>query len=106
MKTSYYELHIGIKDKDNKDHLTLNRVKSELEAYFKSRMVDFSLTTQLGGYVTESGDYVLEDSVKIIFIGALSEDRLLAFVEGIKKIYNQESILYIRREIEQEYVGE
>ena len=106
MKTSYYELNIGIKDKDNNHHLTLEGVKTDLENVFKKFSLNFSLSLQKGGYVSENGEFVFEDSVKLVFIDQIEEERLLRFVNAVKETYNQESILYIRREIEQEYVGE
>lgn len=105
MKTNCYELHIGLKDKDNNHHLTLDEVRKDLEEVFKTYSLNFSMSLQQGGYVSENGDFVFEDSVKLVFIDTIEEKRILRFIGAVKKIYNQESILYIRKEIDQEYVG-
>lgn len=104
MKTNVYEIIIGVKDKDSNRHLAINDVKKDLEEAFKQDSVNFSLTLQKGGYVSENGSYVLEESIRIVLIGEHSDEELTYLINKLKKLYNQESLLYIRKEIDQEYV--
>lgn len=104
MKTNLHEIIIGLKDKDSNRYLAINNVKRDLEEAFSQDMVNFSLTLQKGGYVSENGSYVLEDSIRIILIGEYSNEELTYLINKLKIYYNQESLLYIRKEINQEYV--
>ena len=102
----YYEICLGIKDKNKNHKIALNQVQKNIEKAFSKYLINFSLSIQKGGYVHEDGSYVLEDSLKIVYIGDYEEETVLSVIDDLKRIYDQESVLLIKKRIEQEYVGE
>lgn len=105
MKTEKYDIYIGCKDKETyAEDTALAYIKTKTAELFSESEMGFSLTAQLGGYVHTDGTYITENSLKITLIGNLDETELGNFIDAVKKDYNQESVLVVKKDIDTEYI--
>lgn len=95
MKNKRTDIYVGISNRENKKGEFVKR----LLIYCKEKKIDFSIIDQVGGYVFDNGNYMVEKSLRITLIGDYSDDYIKEFVDVVKKDYNQESILVNVREI-------
>ena len=93
---------------DNTDHTNGNTsveyLTKRLEEYFSDYKFGFSLSHQIGGYMSDDGRFVLEKSIRITTIGLYSDEQYKLFVDGFKKLFNQESVLVCKQKIESNYL--
>ena len=68
-------------------------VKKRIVDYLKSKGIAYSFTDQIGGYVYNSGHYIIEDSLKLTLIGDYSKSEIKNFVDLIKSDYIQDTVL-------------
>lgn len=93
---------------DNTDHTNGNSsvedLTKRLEEYFCDYRFGFSLSHQIGGYMSDDGKFVLEKSIRITTIGLYSDDQYKLFINGFKKLFDQESVLVCKQKIESNYL--
>lgn len=105
MKKYCYEIFAGVKDQnDMKSHYGLEEIKERFRLFASKYGFPFSLSMIHGGYRFKSGGYVFEDCLHITIVSDLNEDRVDLFCQGVKKIFNQESVLVIRNKMEQKFI--
>lgn len=99
-----YEIHVGLQDKDLSDfEHECNAAAKEFLKNFSEYKIDFSLSFQKGGYVSNSEEYVLENSIKLDVIGDYSEEQINNVVTIVKEYFNQETVLLVRKPINAEF---
>lgn len=101
-KVIRYEIFLGLNRKDFGD-FDKNKVLSILTEIFKKHEIGFSLNTQIGGYVHDDGTYVIEDGIKMIFVGNNDIATEQSFIDELKSKFHQETILMIKKNIEAEF---
>ena len=99
MKDIKYEVYMGI-NRRGSSSFDIAYVKETILKAFDKYQINFSLNTQLGGYVYQDGNYIIEDGFKMTFIGKRNKEEEQLFFNELKKIFNQESILVIKREVD------
>ena len=67
---------------------------------FSKYKIDFSINKVIGGYIHDDGTYIIEDSLKMTFIGERSLKEEKEFVNELKLYFKQESILLIKTNID------
>ena len=100
-----YEIYIGLSHKDNESILIDKYLfTKELENAFKDNKIPFSYSYINGGYISNDGRYIKEDSVKITLINELKKDKLHFFINTIKEIYHQETVLLVVSDTDTKYI--
>ena len=82
---------------------SIDDLKEKLSYHFENYDMGFSINNQIGGYLSENGEYVVENSLKISVIGFYAKKDVDEFVKIFKQIYNQESVLVCKQELECNY---
>lgn len=101
MNINRYDLYLGCKDKDSfNDTFTVEKIKNNLVNICGDKKIGFHMSDLLGGYLHDSGKYVLEKSLKITFMGEIDEDIITKIANILKKEYNQESIMAMKKVIQ------
>lgn len=93
---------------DNQDHVygnsSVDELTQKLDEYFTQYKLGFSLSHQIGGYVSSDGKFVLEKSIRITAMGLYSDEQFKLFIDGFKKIFKQESVLVCKTKLNTEYL--
>lgn len=105
MNNTKYEIFVGL-NKDKKLVFSYEGLVKQITSFFKEYKIDFSLNKQFGGYVYEDGTYEIEDCAKLTFIGKRSVSDEDEFFNKLKKKFNQESILVVKKTIISDFVGD
>lgn len=104
MEKYCYDIYIGVNDKDDKIcHHTFDELKNTFKKFSNDSSLPFSAQFSQGGYIHKNGDYVNEDALHIIVVDNIEENRIIRFCNETKKMFNQESILVVRRKLDQQY---
>lgn len=105
MKFIRYTLSIGLNDKDTfKPVASYEHASIELAGRLAQLGVGCTITKGTGVYKHERGDVVIEDTVviSIIDFDGTAGAQLQAFIDGVKRDYNQESVALVTDKIESE----
>lgn len=101
-----YTIIIGLNDKDEKTQkIETDRILHLIRNCCKGYSVAFSGYMQDGGYIHENGEYVLEKSVCISFVGA-DENVIEELAKDLCAFLNQESVLITVEDVEYYFVPE
>lgn len=103
MEDTKYEIFIGLNQKDTGENFDVQYVENILNKEFTDYKINFSLNRQLGGYVHKDGTYVIEDGLKMTFIGKRTTIEENSFFNRLKKAFKQESVLVIKRSVKAEF---
>lgn len=105
MKFTRYTVSVGLNDKDTlRPVSTYDSASIELAGRLAQLGVGATITKGTGVYKHERGDVVIEDTVviSIIDFDGTASARLDAFIDGVKRDYNQESVALVTDKIESE----
>lgn len=105
MKFTRYTVSVGLNDKDTlKPVSTYERASVEMAGRLAQLGVGCTITRGTGVYKHERGDVVIEETVviSIIDFDGTACAMLGAFIEGVKRDYNQESVALVTDKIESE----
>lgn len=105
MRFTRYTLSIGLNDKDTLRPVTsYEHASIELAGRLAQLGIGCTITKGTGVYKHERGDVVIEDTVviSIIDFDGTAVGRLQAFIDGVKRDYNQESVALVTDKIESE----
>lgn len=95
-----YTVMVGLKDKDEKvQKIQTERILRLVTNCCKGYGMAFSSYLQDGGYIHDSGEYVLEKSVCIVFIDP-NEQYVDEIGKDLCAFLNQESVLVTVDEVE------
>lgn len=95
-----YEIYIGLKDKDIlNNEISTKKLMNDFKKEMPRLKIDFSLNMQKGGYINENGEYVAENSAKMVCVGNYNDEDLSKFIDAVKRFYNQETILLTKQKI-------
>ena len=101
-----YQILVGLNDKDsNLQQHDTEKYISVIEYYCKNNGMAFSIHTQRGGYVYESGAFAKENSLVITLIGA-SASQANELAAEVCALFNQESVLILHDSIGAYYISE
>lgn len=90
-----YKLAIGLNDKNTlKQEISTEKAISIIKNKMESLQKGFSLKTQIGGYLMESGQYVYENSIELS-IFEIEKLEIFKICDYFKQVFNQESILIV-----------
>ena len=105
MKFTRYTLSVGLNDKDTlRPRCNYESGAQEMAGRLAQLNVGCTITRGTGVYKHERGDVVVEDTVviSIIDFDGTAGRVLQAFIDGVKRDYNQESIAVVTDKIESE----
>lgn len=85
------------------DKSTINLAKERIGEYLANTSTGFSISNQVGGYLCENGVYAIENSLRISLIGNFKDVFLNDFIEHFKKLYEQESVLVCKKNLNVKY---
>ena len=105
MKFTRYTLSIGLNDKDTLlPRASYDVASAEMAGRMAQLGVGCTITKGTGVYKHERGDVIIEDTViiSIIDFDGKAGAMLGAFIEGVKRDYNQESVAIVTDKIESE----
>lgn len=105
MEFTRYTISVGLNDKDTlKPVSTYERASVEIAGRLAQLGVGCTITKGTGVYKHERGDVVIEETVviSIIDFDGTAGTRLDAFIHGVKRDYNQESVALVTDKIESE----
>ena len=104
MKRTRLDIYLTDGSRDYLDlNSSINDLKKKLSDTFEIRNLGFSINNQIGGYLGIDGSYVIENSLKITLIGFYSKRQINDFVRFFKELYNQESVLVCKQELDSNY---
>ena len=101
-----YSIFVGLNDKDEKiQKIQTEKIIRLVTNCCKGYSMAYSAFMQEGGYIHDSGDYVLEKSVCIVFIDP--DERLVEEVgKDLCAFLNQESVMVTVDEVECYYIAD
>lgn len=105
MKFARYTISVGLNDKDTlKPVSTYDDASREMAGRLAQLGVECTITKGTGVYKHERGDIVIEETVviSIIDFDGTAGAELDAFIHGVKRDYNQESVALVTDKIESE----
>lgn len=90
-----YKLSIGLNDKITlKQEISTESAIFTIKQKMESLKKGFSLKTQAGGYLMESGQYTFENSIELS-IFEIEKLEMFRICDFFKQAFNQESILIV-----------
>lgn len=104
MKDIKYEIYLGLSQKES-GSFDIEEVKKLIQDVFSKYQINFSLNLQKGGYIYQDKNYVVEDGIKMTFIGKRTPEEEKEFYDEVKRFFNQESILVIKRDVDSTFEG-
>lgn len=105
MKFTRYTISLGLNDKDTLAPVdSYEHASVEVAGRLAQLSIGCTITRGTGVYKHERGDVVIEETVviSIIDFDGTAGAKLGAFIEGVKRDYNQESVAVITDKIESE----
>lgn len=105
MKFTRYTISMGLNDKDTLRPVDVYEHASiEVAGRLSQLDVSCTITRGTGVYKHERGDVVIEETVviSIIDFDGTAGAKLGAFIDGVKRDYNQESVAVVTDSIESE----
>lgn len=97
------DMYIGL----GKSGQDTNKRKKEIEGrfgeFFKTYNVPYTVIEQIGGYVFDNDNYVIEESIKLSVIGDYTKEDIKQFSDVVKIDYSQESVLVDIKDMEMQY---
>ena len=97
------DIYIGLGNKKTGKAEDKEAIKKRMADYFESEGIAYSFTDQIGGYVYDTGHYIVEDSLRLTVIGDYSKDDIKEFVDEVKSAYSQEAVLVNIKEMDVMY---
>lgn len=95
---------IGLNDVESKlEEVNRDDLIELIEHVFITYKINFSLSLMDGGYSYNNDKFICENSVNITCITNTTEG-MDEFVDNLKMLLNQESILVTKKQLEVEYV--
>lgn len=95
-KTTEFEIYIGCNDSQIQGEVVSREELEDLVVSFFDRYnIDFSLVQAEGGYLSEDGVFVLEDSLCISIIGDSDLD-ILGLTRSLSMYMNQETAMVVK----------
>ena len=94
-----YNIYIGLKDKDILEQkLPTPEFVRLVSGICVNKRVEFSIKNMNGGYITNKGDYILEESLQLT-MGGITQSQAIEIAKTLKEILNQECIIVTKEVI-------
>lgn len=88
-----YNIYIGLKDKETLlKEVTYEEFIEMISHICTAYNIGFSVKTMNGGYLSDVGKYILEESLELTLVGA-NEEQVMNIANTLKEKFNQESII-------------
>lgn len=103
MANKRIDIYVGLGNKDTGKTEDKEAFKKRLTDYCNDNEITFSITDLIGGYAYDENSYVVEDSLKLTFVGDYSMEDIKEFTDIVKSDYSQESVLVNIKEMDFSY---
>ena len=98
-----YQIFIGFQDSQHgREMVSEEELRTMISDFFKRNKTDFSILSAKGGYISNDGVFVSENSLCINIIGA-SEDKIIRLAKNLSMFMNQESALIVKNIIKADF---
>ena len=102
-KSTEYQIYIGFQDSQHgRELISESELRTMISDFFKRNKTDFSILSAKGGYISNDGVFVSENSLCINIIGA-SEDKIIRLAKNLSMFMNQECSLIVKNIINADF---
>lgn len=99
IQTTEYQIYIGCKDGQTKEEVvTEEELRNLICAFFEKKHIDFSLVPLKGGFLHDTGEYVIEDTLCINIITD-NEEGIISLAKDLSMFMNQEYSLITKNNL-------
>ena len=103
INTTEYQILIGCKDgHTQKELVTEEELRKLISDFFEKKQIDFSMISLKGGFLYDTGEFVVEDTLCINIITD-KEDGIITLAKDLSMFMNQKYSLIIKNNVYAQY---